>query len=237
MSFRQYLNTRYTVACNSQRGIQSDSEMITMLQSGKANPTLVQTWMREYGLFQGITNHDRCLVVEQFLAFAGRHRRITRDPTNAGIQKMYEELFRVLYASVPRSWASATSKLLWCMYPETVVIYDTFVHRALVVLQCIDDDLAGFERIGVAPKIQKGSDIAFVTEHYMNYQSMVRRLLFVHAPLLRALRRRHKEQYPYDIRILDKVLWMIGNPKEIYAAQAPYPPSRGRFATSGTELL
>lgn len=111
---------------------------------------------------------------------------------------------------------SATSKLLWCLYPRDIVIYDAFVHRALVVLQCVDPDLAGTERIGAAPKINAPTHIDPAVAGYMRYQALVGKLLTVHTPTLNELRLKHKEQYPYDIRIVDKLLWMIGNSNLAY---------------------
>lgn len=220
MSFRQYLETRYGIACAMQRDIHRDLQMVVMLRKGPPEPGLVRAWMRDYGLLQGITAHDRDVIVSRFLEFVGEHAWYVGEPTAAEIQAMYAALFGALYDAVPRSWASATSKLLWCLYPKTVVIYDSFVHRVMVVMQCIDDDLADFPRIGGAPKIKEAADIAFAVQHYMNYQAMVNQLLTVHAQTLANLRTRDNETYPYDIRILDKVLWMIGNSREAYTAQS-----------------
>jgi hypothetical protein len=220
MNFRLYLETRYAAACDMQRQIRRDPQMVAMLRVGPPDPNLVQAWMRNYGLFQGITAQNRVAIVNRYLKFAAEHVRHPGEPSAAEIQTMYADLFRAFYGAVPRSWASATSKLLWCLYPETVVIYDAFVHRVLVVMQCIDADLASFPRIGEAPKIKAETDIALAVEHYMNYQAMVHQLLTAHEQLLAALRVRNRETYPYDIRILDKVLWMFGNSKEAYAGQA-----------------
>jgi hypothetical protein len=203
-----------------QRAIHRDAQMVAMLQHGPPDPDLTQAWMRDYGLFQGITAQNRDSIVNRFLEFAADHERHPNQATAEEIEALYTTLFGALYGTVPRSWASATSKLLWCLYPESVVIYDAFVHRALVVMQCIDADLADFPRIGPAPRITREADIALAVRHYMNYQAMVHRLLAVHAKLLSKLRIHHNEPYSYDIRIMDKVLWMIGNPREAYAAQA-----------------
>lgn len=50
-------------------------------------------------------------------------------------------------------------------------------------------------------------------EHYLRYQSMVRQLQNTHERLLQGLRVQHQETYPYDVRIMDKLLWMLGNPR------------------------
>lgn len=216
MSFRAYLQSHYVAACNLQRGIARDPQMIAMLQDGSPDAPLVKSWMRDYGLFQGITARRRNAIVIRFLNFARSHAKTPRVSDEEVIAKLYAELFTALYREVARSWMSATSKLLWCLYPNDIVIYDAFVHRTLVVMQCIDSDLSGFPRIGAAPTIKKEADIAPATAHYMNYQAMVRKLQSVHADVLADLRRHNSESYPYDIRIVDKLLWMIGNSKTAY---------------------
>lgn len=198
-----------------QRAITRDNEMVVMLR-GAHNPELVKAWMRDYGLFQGINAANREAAVACFLDFAEKHQILVGDTTDDHIAHIYADLFSRLYQAVQRSWVSATSKLLWCLYPETFVIYDAFVHRTLSVLQSLDNDLAGFPRIGEAPTVRQVGYIEAATMHYMNYQSLVRRLLEIHGELLESLRARHNEAYPYNVRILDKLLWMIGNYREAY---------------------
>ena len=188
MNFRQYLETKYVAACDMQRGIHRDPQMIAMLRGGQPDVNLVQTWMRDYGLFQGITAENRVAIADRFLEFSAQHDLFDHEPSANEIQAMYAELFEALYGTVPRGWVSATSKLLWCLYPETVVIYDAFVHRTLSVMQCLDDSLAGFPRIGEPPSIRGINDIQIAVQHYMNYQAMVRELLATHSQLLQELR-------------------------------------------------
>ena len=59
MSFGAYLESHYVVACNLQRDISRDPTMVAMLQDGHSDDTLVKKWMRDYGLFQGITGQKR----------------------------------------------------------------------------------------------------------------------------------------------------------------------------------
>lgn len=219
MTFCRYVESRYVAACNMQRSIVHDPKMVSMLRDAPHNPGLVALWMQNYGLFQGITAPNRAAIVDRFLQFVTAHELIVGDVRDDQICVLYTELFTALFQTVRRSWMSATSKLLWCLYPSTVVIYDAFVHRTLSVMQCIDDDLAGFSRIGAPPSIDKDSDIEPAVQHYMNYQAMVRRLQTVHSQLLRDLRTRYNESYPYDVRIMDKLLWMIGNLREAYEVQ------------------
>lgn len=220
MSFRAYLERHYVAACNLQRGIVRDPQMITMLRDGPHDADLVKAWMRDYGLFQGITAPNREAIVARFLRFVRERTPTGRNPNDDEMAALYAALFRALHREVARSWMSATSKLLWCLYPDTVVIYDSFVHRTLVVMQRIDDDLSACPRIGAAPNIEGEADIDAATRHYMDYQAIVRRLQTQHGQLLHDLRKRHNELYPYDVRIIDKLLWMIGNPRKDNETQA-----------------
>ncbi|MCB2211349.1 hypothetical protein KQI52_04495, partial [bacterium] len=52
-----------------------------------------------------------------------------------------------------------------------------------------------------------------VIEHYMKYYDIINQIYKMYKPLFEELRKKHNETYKYDIRILDKLLWMIGNPK------------------------
>lgn len=80
-------------------------------------------------------------------------------------------------------------------------------------MQWLDSELASFPRIGVAPSVAPGSEIALAVRHYMNYQDMVRHISKRNSSTLNELRAKHKEMYPHDIRILDQLLWMVGKPE------------------------
>lgn len=121
MSFRAYLESHYVTACNLQRKISREPQMIAMLKDAAQDAALVKSWMRDYGLFQGISGPNREAVVDCFLRFARSHRRQSHI-TDDVVEMLYTGLFRALFRQVPRSWMSATSKLLWCLYPESIVL-------------------------------------------------------------------------------------------------------------------
>jgi hypothetical protein len=197
-----------------QRDNVNDDKMKFMLRSGKPDVELVKRWMRDYALFQGRTTQERERIAKRFLSFLTSARLTANVSDRKFLEESYTELLTALFLEVNRSWVSATSKLLWCIYPDEVVIYDAFVWRALVVMQCLDNELGNFPRIGVAPPVARESDIALAVKHYMNYQDMVKHLCERYSDILRKLREKHKEAYPHDIRIMDKFLWMIGNPNK-----------------------
>ncbi len=216
MSFEAYIRNNYAAACKIQRDIVKDVKMKTMLASGDQDIHLVKSWMKDYGLFQGLTTENRDKIANRFLSFSISARLTASVSDRKILEEKYTELFTALFLEVKRSWVSATSKLLWCIYPDEVVICDSFVWRALVVMQCFDKELASFRRIGVAPKVARKSEIASAVEYYMNFQDMVRRIFERNSDTLNELKEKHKETYPHDIRIIDKLLWMIGNPNQSF---------------------
>jgi hypothetical protein len=215
MNLEAYIRNNYSAACKlTQRDNINDEKMKLMLRLGNQDVELVKRWMRDYALFQGITTKNREQLAKRFLSFSINVRLTASVSDRKILEEKYTELFTALFLEVNRSWISATSKLLWCIYPDEVVIYDSFVWRALVAMQCLDTALANFPRIGVPTRVTRESDIAQAVKHYMNYQDMVKHICERYSGTLKELREKHKEAYPHDIRIIDKFLWMIGNPNK-----------------------
>jgi len=213
ISFEAHIRTNYTAACEKLRTFLKDDEMKAMLASGGQDISLVKSWMRDYGLFQGISTDDRDKTAKRFLSFSTSVGPMPTVIDKKFIEGKYSELFEALFDEVKRTWISATSKLLWCIYPNEVVLYDSFVWQTLVVMQWLDSELASFPRIGVAPSVAPGSEIALAVRHYMNYQDMVRYISERNSGTLNELRAKHQELYPHDIRIIDQLLWMVGKPE------------------------
>lgn len=211
-AFDHALRRSYAEAVREQEKAQRDLMMIDMGGHYPKNADLVSAWMCEYSLFQGIQNVHRRRIVDCYLRFRNDHpvqKRVTRK----NIESLYQELLTALHKTHPRGWMSATSKLLWCMHPHDVVILDSFVHRSLVVLQYLHGGLSKMPRIGGIPSFSRGADAASATRWYLQYQDMVKTLAHEAKPSLDQLRVQHACRYPYDIRIIDKVLWMMGAPE------------------------
>ena len=210
--FEQYVRQNYVAACDRQRELQNDVKMLEMLHSRQCGRQQVKSWMRDYGLFQGITNKVRDQVAGEYIEYVDSYQPSkSLDEVNE-IRAQFTELYLRLFHAYPRTWTSAVSKLLWCLEPEKIVIYDSFVHRAIVVLQPLDANLLKFSRVKSGPQVKKKSDIEDAVTHYVNFQSIVRDLADRFASTLHELREEHGETYKYDIRIIDKLLWMIGDP-------------------------
>ncbi len=213
MKFSDYIERHYAQVCELQRGIALDLGMV----SGQPDASQVRRWMQSYGLFRGINGEVRDSIVEKFLEFRAEKQSMAAPLSRNDIEREYSNLLMMLYKIEQRSWMSATSKLLWCLYPQDIAIYDSFVHRTLLVLQHFDDDLATLSHLGHPNRINNEDDIKRAASFYMTYQDMVKLLQEKHQPTLDNLRTLHGESYPYDIRIVDKLLWIIGSGDQDYA--------------------
>jgi hypothetical protein len=214
----QYFESNYQTACNMQTRIENENDgpMKQMIQAQVFEVDKVKDWMRGYGLFQGISETNRIAIAKKYTEVIFKFTKSIQKPNNKEIEELFLNLQNEFYSVVERKWLSATSKLLWCSYPYEIVIYDAYVERALVVLQGITPYLANFPRINNSPKINSKSDIEDVTKVYINYQNMIKAILDNHQIQLDALRSIHQEKYEYDIRIVDKLLWMLGGPNQMF---------------------
>lgn len=216
MSFSDFLKEHYETARNDATN-DADARMIESLTNGNCQTAQVRTWMTNYGLFQGIDGDTRTIIANAFLNFANDHKRLQ----SLGIDEaksVFEDLLGQLFDARPRSWISATSKLLWCIYPKDMAIYDSFVHRSLTVLQSLEPALSNFKPLGDRPRINGEEDIKAAGEHYGNYLTMIKCLIGENQAFLNE-QGKNRDKQPPDIRIIDKILWMIGDPNTAQATK------------------
>lgn len=202
----QFIRSNYSVAVCEQKKIHHDTSMINAIQNKSLSNDQVIFWMNKYKLFQGIIDEKRSEMAQEFIQFLNH-----RKPDEAlALENDFKTLHTKLYfASGNRKCLSATSKLLWCMYPYDIVIYDAFVARAILVLQGLDIDLLSHGRFLQPP--QKSDDSTPMTNYYLSYSNLVLELFNKNKDILTELRTKHLVDYKYDIRIFDKLLWMMGN--------------------------
>ncbi|ENQ8749317.1 TPA: hypothetical protein I7272_24185 [Vibrio parahaemolyticus] len=213
---QSFIESNYVHICDMQRSILLDENMKHMASRDEFDSVIVKNWMRDYGLFQGIKAEHRELIVEVYIENISKIVD-GRDPTLlSDLEFMFDELQMLFYSAVPRKWLSAVSKLLWCSFPNDIVIYDSFVERTLVVLQPLLPELQEHRRVGVSVSPKTEQDISSITSFYINYSSLVHEISALHSEQLQALREKYSEHYPHDIRIIDKALWMIGSPNQSY---------------------
>lgn len=213
--FGEYLATVYQAVCKMQRSVNEDHDaaMVAGLRTNQVTNAQIISWMRVYDLWRGVGTSDRTLVANRVRKFS-REDRPRWFNTPAQGQQMFGRLHRKLAPNGERKWLSATSKLLWCLYPARIPMYDRFAHRSLVVLQRLEPALAHLPPLNETPQGRQGEDGLAAAErygaHYGQYYAMVKALMAENEGRLKQLRVRHNESYPYDIRIIDKTLWLLG---------------------------
>lgn len=188
-------------------GYDHDLAMIQAIKSKSLNSDMVIKWMTGYKLFQGIVTGDRTKIAKEFINYANQIQNFE----NINIEQNFKDLHGRFCKVNLRTWLSATSKLLWCAYPDQIVIYDAYLGRTMAVLQCLDVDLAKLPRINYPPSVKSEKDIDLLVNFYMNYQNMVKVLVRKYQDTINALKNEYKSNYKYDLRIMDKILWLMGD--------------------------
>jgi hypothetical protein len=87
------------------------------------------------------------------------------------------------------------SKALWLCYPGSVPLYDSYAQRALWVI-C---------------KLEK--EIPTLPENEPEYRKFVHVWKAVYDRYAGAINSIEIGTYPYRVRIFDKILWLIGEPR------------------------
>lgn len=203
----QFIKSNFKKVRVIQEGFDHDLAMIHGIKSKSLNTDMVLKWMTSYGLFQGIRTEERTTVAKEFIDFANQIQNFE----NINIEQNFYDLHSQFCKVKMRKWISATSKLLWCAFPDQIVIYDAFVGRTMAVLQCLDEDLAKLPRLNYPPSVINERDIESLTNYYMNYQNLVKVLVSKYQNTINALRKESQSNYKYDLRIMDKILWLMGD--------------------------
>lgn len=205
----QFIKSNFEFVINEQirLGYKHDYEMIQAIKSKVLTKDMVIRWMIGYGLFQGIVTGYRTKIAKEFIDFANQIKNFE----NINIEQNFKDLHSIFCRVKMRTWLSATSKLLWCAYPDQIVIYDAFVGRSMSVLQCLDKDLAKLPRIDYPTRVKSEKDIELLANYYMNYQNMVKLLVIKYQDTINALKNEYKSKYKYNLRIMDKILWLMGD--------------------------
>lgn len=205
----KFIRSNFDRIIETQEGFDHDIAMVNAVKFKTLNNDMVKKWMRDYGLFQGIESADRLKIADEFI----RYVQDANEDTELDIESRFHDLHTRLYNVHKRKWLSATSKLLWCVHPNQIVIYDAFVERVISVLQCLDEELAKSPRLNYAPNVKSEKDLQFVTKHYMNYQNLVKVLASKYQTVINELKKESQTNYNYDLRIIDKALWLMGDMK------------------------
>lgn len=205
-----YIKNNIEIAIKMQLEIVSDIEIVNKIESNTLDKKIVKSWMRDYGLLRGISSQNIESIVNTYL----NTYKIIKDG-NCDLKENYRHLYNAFYKSTPRGWLSATSKLLWCIFPNDVVIYDSFVERTIIILQKLENDLLDIKNLGSKPNSKNEEEMI---NYYFRYYTLINKLYIKYLSIIEAgsnsYKKKYNIEYPYKIRIIDKLLWMLGNQKE-----------------------
>ncbi len=86
-------------------------------------------------------------------------------------------------------------------------MYDRFAYRAICVLQSVHPALADLDKVGR----ENPDGPEAVCAHYSRYRAHVVALTQAHQELIDQIKNEVGCYYPYNLRIMDKLLWHLGN--------------------------
>jgi hypothetical protein len=156
-------------------------------------------WLHSYKVLLFFPPDNSIQVARQILDFADNERTATRvldrDSISVAYQTLYARLSAVVHPSPisgnPRNVVSLTSKALWCCYPSDVPIFDDHAARALQVIS----RLLGIKAV----KSDK-------------YECFLEVWFQVYGRIDAAIDASGLKDYPYKVRVLDRLLWHLGQP-------------------------
>jgi hypothetical protein len=156
-------------------------------------------WLHSYKVLLFFPPDKSSQVARQILDFADNERTPTRvldrDSISGAYQKLYGRLSEAAHKSPqsgnPRDVSSLTSKALWCCYPSDVPIFDDHAARALQVISRL-------LRIKATKSVE--------------YERFIEVWFKVYDKISPAIDAAGLKDYPYKVRILDRLLWHLGQP-------------------------
>lgn len=146
-------------------------------------------------------------IAPAIVNFADQRQRLARGCGYAAILEQFETIYELCSAVGPknkdgrgRDLTSFTSKALWVCYPDIVPIYDDYAESALKMLSKV---MPPSPRAGETQCSQAAKKYAPFLDNWLHLYARL-------APVLRTAAA--TANYPYDVRVLDKMLWLWGEP-------------------------
>jgi hypothetical protein len=158
---------------------------------------VIRDWLQSYQVFQGIEGPTRIAIATAVLKWADS-RDLRRDSTTVdSLNEVHAELMDIctIANGENRGFTSLASKALWLCYPETVPIFDTFAQRTLWVISKLEPDITPLPDSD--PEYRKFVHVWKAL--YDRYASAIDEI--------------DLGTYPYHVRIFDKILWLLGEPR------------------------
>lgn len=158
----------------------------------------IRHWLGvHYAVFQGLTNAQRDNVTAAIVGWADAHRPNPAPLAPAALADAHEGLAAacVQGLGIQRDVSSLASKALWLCYPENVPMLDRNARNALYVLSKLMDDFPQ------APAEATG------------YRAFVHVWLGLYNQYKTTIEPLEIAGYPYRVRVFDKILWLLGDPR------------------------
>jgi hypothetical protein len=156
----------------------------------------VLRWLHYYGVFQGIPGPKRSEIAAAVLRWADSRDEQKSLATVDAICQAHESLMAECVEAYGknRDFTSLASKALWLCFPEDVPLFDSFARRTLWVVSKLDG--------GAIPTAAGSSE-------YRQLAHIWKALYARHAATIAEI---EMHGYPYRVRVLDVILWIIGSP-------------------------
>ena len=176
-----------------------DSKTLLLLENRTASGRSegVRSWLQSYQVFQGIEGPKRIAIAAVVVEWADA-RDAQRNLANVdSLVKAHGEMMATCERAngVKRDFTSLASKVLWLCYPQDVPLFDSFAQCALHVVSKLE------------------ADIAPLSDSNSEYQQFVHVWMALYHRYTNAVTAIDIGDYPYRVRIFDKILWLLGEPR------------------------
>lgn len=177
----------------------TDSKALLALEDKTASgrSEAISSWLQSYQVFQGIDGPKRIVIAAAVVAWAD-----ARDPLRdlASVDSLVAAHAEMMAAceranGEKRDFTSLASKALWLCYPVSIPLFDSFAQCALRVISKLE------------------ADIAPLPDSDSEYRKFVHVWTALYQRYTSALHAIDVGDYPYRVRIFDKILWLLGEPR------------------------
>jgi hypothetical protein len=159
-------------------------------------------WFQHMAVFRGLKSDRQDQITDAVLAWSdARHPR--RDlTTSKALADAHRDLMKVIQDAYgkPRDFTSLASKALWLCYPDSVPLFDRWTRTALYVISKIED--------GITPIAEKTAE----SEKTPQYEQFVHVWKQLYSKYKETIENLDIDDYPYPVRVFDRILWLIGRP-------------------------
>jgi hypothetical protein len=164
---------------------------------GSDRAEAIRSWLQSYQVFQGIDGPKRIAIaaaVVQFFDARDPHRDLTSVDA---LVKAHAEMMTACQEANgdKRDFTSLASKALWLCYPSNTPLFDAFAQSALHVISKLEPDI---------------STLPASDSEYYKFAHVWMALYQRYSAAIDAI---DIGDYPYHVRIFDKILWLIGEPR------------------------